>query len=90
MSGNIKLGELKRGFHAQIVSVGSAWELGTREDNEMIARLMEMGLIEGSSIEVVHEAPFSGDPIAVRVRGALIALRRNEANHVWVKRVSAV
>lgn len=55
------------------------------ETAEISARLMEMGLLEGSRVEVAHEAPFGGDPIAVRVRGALIALRRNEANQVWVE-----
>jgi ferrous iron transport protein A len=41
-------------------------------------------LLEGSTVEVLHEAPFGKDPIAVRVRGALLALRRSEANHVRV------
>jgi ferrous iron transport protein A len=35
-------------------------------------------------VELVHQAPFGGDPVAVRVRGALIALRRNEANLIEV------
>ncbi|MGZ3688525.1 MAG: FeoA family protein [Bdellovibrionota bacterium] len=75
------LGELKRGERARIVSVGR-----DGEDPEMARRLMEMGLIDGSSVELVHEAPFGGDPIAVRVRGALVALRRAEANQVEVER----
>ncbi len=51
---------------------------------EVLNRLLEMGLIEGSPVEMVHEAPFGGDPIAVRTRGTLIALRRNEAACILV------
>ncbi len=70
------LGELQRGERGRIVAI--------RGEDETTRRLLEMGLLEGALVEVVHEAPFGGDPIAVRVRGALIALRRNEANHVEV------
>jgi len=51
--------------------------------DDKVHRLMEMGLIEGAHLEVVHEAPFGKDPVAVRVRGGLLALRRAEAQ--WVK-----
>lgn len=74
-----KLGELKRGQKGIILSVGCP------DDAVFQQRLMEMGLLEGSWVEVIHEAPFGGDPIAVRVRGALIALRRNEANSVLIQ-----
>ncbi len=53
-------------------------------DQAMTQRLLEMGLLEGSVVELMHEAPFGKDPVAVRVRGALIALRRNEADAVEV------
>jgi ferrous iron transport protein A len=73
---SLKLGELSKGRLARIVSL--------EPGSEICARLMEMGLLEGSLVEIVHEAPFGGDLIAVRVRGALIALRRQEANQIWV------
>lgn len=69
-----KLGELKRGVKALITCVSSA-----------LPRLLEMGLVVGSRVEIVHEAPFGSDPIAVRVRGTLIALRRSEANAIEVQ-----
>jgi ferrous iron transport protein A len=75
----IKLGELNKNQKALIVKVGRAGDVP-----EFIDRLLEMGLLEGSVVEVMHEAPFGGDPLAIRVRGALIALRRNEANAVEV------
>lgn len=70
------LGQLKKGQSATVVSIA--------DTDELTQRLMELGLIEGSTVEVVHEAPFGGDPIAVRVRGSMIALRRAEANRVQV------
>lgn len=76
MSTQRRLGELSRGGRGVI--------LGLDGDPGICMRLMEMGLIEGSAVELVHEAPFGADPIAVRVRGALIALRRAEANFVTV------
>jgi ferrous iron transport protein A len=75
----IKLGELTKGTKALISQVGIG-----QNSHEMVSRLMEMGVLEGSFVEVVHEAPFGGDPVAIRVRGALIALRRQEANAVEV------
>jgi len=50
-------------------------------------RLMELGFLEGATVEVLHEAPFSKDPMAVRVRGSLIALRRSEASLIAVEKV---
>lgn len=73
-----RLGELRKGECARIVSVRDP-------ETELSRRLLEMGLLEGSLVELVHEAPFGGDPVAVRVRGALIALRRGEANQVEVE-----
>ena len=74
-----KLGELNKGQSATIVSVGR-----NGQELELAQRLMEMGLLEGAHVEVVLEAPFGGDPVAVRVRGALVALRRREANQIEV------
>lgn len=42
-------------------------------------RMHEMGFDEGVEVEVLHRAPLGGDPIAVRVGGATIALRRAQA-----------
>lgn len=39
------------------------------------ARLLELGFDEGAEVEALHRAPL-GDPIAVRVDGATVALRR--------------
>ncbi len=74
-----KLGDLKKGMKALICKVG-----GEEYSSDMIRRLLEMGFLENSSVEVIHESPFGGDPIAVRIRGTVIALRRYEANAIEV------
>jgi ferrous iron transport protein A len=84
----VRLGELKPGDRARIVGVAAGKDLAGESAprfDDLVARLMEMGLLEGSPVELMHQAPFGGDPIAVRVRGALIALRRGEANLIWVE-----
>lgn len=75
----MNLGELELGMTGVITKTGGPIEIRRR--------LLEMGFLEGSVVELVHEAPFGGDPIAVKVRGSLLALRRNEANHVEVGEV---
>ncbi|MGL6044396.1 MAG: FeoA family protein [Sandaracinobacteroides sp.] len=46
-------------------------------------RLIELGFDEGAEVEALHRAPL-GDPIAVRVDGTMIALRRALARAVLV------
>ena len=46
---------------------------------EIERRLLELGIVEGADVQVLHEGPIGRDPIAVRVNGTTIALRRREA-----------
>lgn len=48
-------------------------------DDEL--RLLEMGLIIGSVVRFVKQAPF-GDPIQIRIRGFDMSLRRNLAKGI--------
>lgn len=45
-------------------------------------RLLDLGVVRGTSIEAAFESA-GGDPIAYRIRGALIALRREQAE--WIR-----
>ena len=45
-------------------------------------RLLDLGFTPGEEVLVTYTAPF-GDPIVVRVRGALLALRKREA--AWIR-----
>ena len=51
---------------------------------ELERRLLELGFVEGAEVEVLHEGPLGGDPIAVRVNDSTIALRRREAMAILV------
>ncbi len=50
---------------------------------ESKSRLLEMGLLVGTSIELVRFAPL-GDPLEIKVRGYHLTLRRHEADQIWV------
>jgi ferrous iron transport protein A len=47
-------------------------------------RLMEMGLLVGTSVELVRFAPL-GDPVEIKVRGYNLTLRKHEAEQILVK-----
>ena len=51
---------------------------------ERRARLMEMGLLVGTPVELVRFAPL-GDPVEIKVRGYHLTLRRHEADLVLVQ-----
>lgn len=49
-------------------------------------RLLDLGVVRGTVIEAVMRSA-AGDPVAYRIRGALIALRREQAEWVRIERV---
>ncbi len=46
-------------------------------------RLMEMGLLVGTTVELVRFAPL-GDPVEIKVRGYHLSLRKHEADRILV------
>lgn len=52
---------------------------------ETAQRLCELGFDEGVDVEIVHRAPFGGDPLAVRVGNMVVALRREMARLIEVE-----
>jgi ferrous iron transport protein A len=50
-------------------------------------RLMEMGLLVGTSVELVRFAPL-GDPVEIKVRGYNLTLRKHEAEKIFVRPVA--
>lgn len=75
----VNLGQMTAGDTGQVVGIEAS------APEALARRLLEFGVLEGEAIEVMHEAPFGRDPIAVQVRGTLVALRRHEARYVSVK-----
>jgi Fe2+ transport system protein FeoA len=47
-------------------------------------RLMEMGLLVGTTVELVRFAPM-GDPVEIKVRGYNLTLRKHEAEQILVR-----
>jgi ferrous iron transport protein A len=47
-------------------------------------RLMEMGLLVGTPVELVRFAPL-GDPVEIKVRGYNLTLRKHEADQILVQ-----
>ena len=53
------------------------------EESPLKQRLMTMGLIPGTKVEVLNSAPM-GDPIAIRIRSYNLAMRKDDAAHIQV------
>jgi ferrous iron transport protein A len=51
-------------------------------------RLMEMGLLVGTPVELIRFAPL-GDPVEIRVRGYHLTLRKHEAEQILVRTTKA-
>ena len=52
--------------------------------SELRKRLRELGLLEKTTVECVRESP-AGDPKAYLIRGAVIALRNEDAAAVFAE-----
>ena len=46
-------------------------------------RMMDLGILPGTQIKIEMKSPL-GDPVAYRVRGAVIALRREQAREIFI------
>jgi ferrous iron transport protein A len=53
------------------------------KDEVMSLKLMEMGCLPGSQVELAHKAPF-GDPICIHVGGYSLSLRLKEASTIML------
>lgn len=58
-----------------------------RSGGSMRRRLLDIGLIENTVVECLGRSPW-GDPSAYLIRGAVIALRREDCAEIYVRPVS--
>ena len=70
------LSALEPGERGKVTAIGG--------DDDVVRRLMDLGLIRGTTLEMVRRAPL-GDPLEVRLRGFMLTLRRSEAEHITVE-----
>lgn len=59
------------------------------EQGELERRILEIGIIEGVELKILHFGLINRDPIAVLVgaNGTTIAIRRNEAETILVESI---
>lgn len=63
---------------------GTAIVSEIRVPPENRGRLLEMGLLVGTRVELVRFAPL-GDPVEIKVRGYHLTLRKHDAEQIWVE-----
>lgn len=71
-----KLHELKKGDRGKVVKISGSGGIHQR--------LVDMGLIAGSTVEMQRVAPL-GDPIEIKVKGYNLSLRKEEAAGISVE-----
>lgn len=76
----MKLADLAQGAIATVTHVGGS--------GSFRRRLMELGILPGTSVQLVGVAPL-GDPMELLVRGASLSIRRAEALTVEIAEVAA-
>lgn len=64
---------------------GKARVFDLRSDSGLKRRLLDLGLTQGTVVEAVQKSP-AGDPVAYLIRGAVIALRSEDASSVILSR----
>lgn len=73
----LRLSALEKGETCEVIAL---------EKNKSIRRrLEELGVIDGTKIQCLFKSPL-GDPSAYLIRGAVIALRREDADAVLIER----
>ena len=76
---SMKLTELPLGETAEVIKISTNCRGAERR------RFMDLGILPGTNITAEMRSP-SGEPTAYRIRDAIIALRQNQANHIYVER----
>ena len=61
---------------------------GIYSGNDMRRRILDIGITVGSKIESLFASPF-GEPVAYLIRGAVIALRREESEKIAVEPINS-
>ena len=76
----MQLTEIKTGQVVHVVRIAG--------QSSFRRRLMELGLVPGTRVELVRVAPL-GDPVELLVRGASLSIRKAEASVIAVEPVTA-
>jgi len=76
------LASLQEGDEGEVIGISKA----IREQQRR--RLMDLGVVPGTTISMEMRSA-GGDPIAYQIKGAIIALRKEQANRIFIKKSGA-
>ncbi|MEA4926556.1 MAG: FeoA family protein [Syntrophomonadaceae bacterium] len=76
------MGRLIPLHHLALGNTGKVRELTS--DGNIRRRMLDLGLICGTRVAALQKSP-SGDPVAYEIRGAVIALRSEEAAQILIE-----
>jgi len=71
-------------FLSNLAPGQSGWITHVGGVAEVRNRLLEMGLTQGTRVELVRVAPL-GDPVELQVRGYRLSVRKSEASRVTIE-----
>ena len=74
MSYNRKLSDIKEPTRVTVKKV----------EGDAAVRIMEMGIVPGTKLEVIRSAPFEF-PVEIKVRGNLLTMREAEASCIFLE-----
>jgi len=83
----IHLGEFKKLSSLAVGQRGKIIGIAKSLRGQQRRRLMDLGIVPGTEVEVELES-ISGDPLAYRIRGTTIALRKNQAEKIYIESIS--
>jgi DtxR family Mn-dependent transcriptional regulator len=75
----IPLSTLELGEEAEVIALSKACRGQQRR------RLMDLGVVPGTNVSAKMKS-FTGDPIAYEIRGTTIALRKQQADQIFIKK----
>ena len=86
-AGAVRLSLARPGDRGVIVDVRAESHAGDHgvDVRRAAAPAAEFGFVEGARFQVLHEGAIWRDPLAIRLDDMRVALRRRDAEDVWVR-----
>lgn len=83
---SIRLSRGAKGLRGTVLRVGATGgDTYSETALELERQLLEIGFVEGASVEIIHEGFIRGDPIAVKLDDMRVALRRRDAEAILIR-----
>lgn len=83
----LTLAQLRPGERGRVLSVAMP-DSRHGHDESLVIRLLEIGFVPGEVVRVTALGPGGREPLAIRIGGTTFALRRHEAEHIRVERIT--